>query len=42
MIAITMRSSIRVKILVLTLEVRTEEQGTEKHWNNGRKNKGAD
>ena len=40
MIAITMRSSIRVKIFVFTLEVRTEEQGTwkeegtEKHWNN--------
>ena len=27
MIAITMRSSIRVKIFVFTLEVRTEEQG---------------
>ena len=28
MIAITMRSSMRVKILIFTLEVRTEEQGT--------------
>ena len=28
MIAITMRSSMRVKILVFTLEVGTEEQGT--------------
>ena len=28
MIAITMRSSIRVKTFVFTLEVRTEEQGT--------------
>ena len=43
-----MRSSIRVKIFVFTLEVRTEEQGTwkeevEKHLNNstieGRKKK---
>ena len=28
MIATTMRSSMRVKILIFTLEVRTEEQGT--------------
>ncbi len=38
-IAITMRSSMRVKIFIFTLEVRTEEQGTrkeevEKQWNN--------
>ena len=39
MTAITMRSSIRVKTFVFTLEVRTSEQGTlkeeiEKHLNN--------
>ena len=40
MIAITIRSSIRVKIRIFTLEVRTEEQGTlklegtGKHLNN--------
>ena len=38
MIAITMRSSIRVKIFIFTLEGRTDEQGTrkvevEKQWN---------
>ena len=37
MIAITMRSSIRVKIFIFTLEGRTDEQGTGKHLNNGRK-----
>ena len=30
MIAITMRSSMRVKILIFTLEGRTDEQGTRK------------
>ena len=45
MIATTMRSSIRVKILVFTLETRTEEQGTlkyegaGKHENEERRNK---
>ena len=36
MIAITMRSSIRVKIFVFTLEVRTEEQATEKEEGTGK------
>ena len=35
--AITMRSSIRVKIFVFTLEVRTEEQETIEQFNNRRK-----
>ena len=37
MIAITMRSSIRVKIFVFTLEVRTEEQETIEQFNNRKK-----
>ena len=34
MIAITIRSSIRVKTIVFILEAGTEEQGTGKHLNN--------